>query len=60
MDIYSFSLLSWQVFAIALVAGLAHGVSGFGFPLISTPVVALFTDVRTAVILTLLPNIVVN
>jgi uncharacterized membrane protein YfcA len=60
MDIYSFSMLSWQVFAIALVAGLVHGVSGFGFPLISTPIVALFTDVRTAVVLTLLPNLAVN
>ena len=39
---------------------MAHGVSGFGFPLISTPVVALFTDVKTAVLMTLLPNIVVN
>jgi uncharacterized membrane protein YfcA len=48
------------VCAIILVAGLAHGVSGFGFPLISTPMVALFTDVRTAVLVTLFPNIVVN
>lgn len=48
------------VSAIILVAGLAHGVSGFGFPLISTPMVALFTDVRTAVLVTLFPNIVVN
>jgi uncharacterized membrane protein YfcA len=51
--------LAW-VCAITLVAGLAHGVSGFGFPLISTPMVALFTDVRTAVLVTLFPNIVVN
>ena len=56
----SFSTLAWQVCAIALVAGVAHGISGFGFPLISTPVVALFTDVRTAVVMTLLPNIAVN
>jgi hypothetical protein len=54
------SALAVQVCAVSLVAGLAHGVSGFGFPLISTPIVALFTDVRTAVIMTLLPNIVVN
>ena len=52
--------LYWQLCAIALIAGVAHGNSGFGFPLISTPVVALFTDVRTAVIVTLLPNIAVN
>src|SRR3954465_1269735 len=51
--------LAW-VCAITLVAGLAHGVSGFGFPLISTPMVALLTDVRTAVLVTLFPNIVVN
>ena len=48
------------VCAIALVAGFAHGLTGFGFPIISTPMVALFTDVRTAVMVTLLPNIVVN
>src|ERR1700682_3548574 len=51
--------LAW-VCAVALAAGVAHGLSGFGFPLISTPMVALFTDVRTAVIVTLFPNIMVN
>lgn len=51
--------MAW-VCAITLFAGFAHGLSGFGFPLISTPMVALFTDVRTAVIVTLFPNIVVN
>lgn len=60
MELFSFSALHWQVCAIALVAGVAHGISGFGFPLVSTPVVALFTDVRTAVVMTLLPNIAVN
>ena len=60
MELDSFSALAWQICAIALFAGVAHGVSGFGFPLISTPVVALFTDVRTAVVMTLLPNIAVN
>src|SRR5258706_81315 len=48
------------VCAIALAAGFAHGLSGFGFPLISTPMVALFTEVRTPVLVTLFPNIVVN
>jgi uncharacterized protein len=45
---------------VALVAGFAHGLSGFGFPLISTPMTALASDVRTAVLVTLFPNIVVN
>ena len=46
--------------AVTFVAGLAHGTLGFGFPIISTPVVALFTDVKTAVLVTLFPNIAVN
>src|SRR5215210_6710736 len=48
------------VMAIMALAGLAHGTMGFGFPLISTPMVALLTDVQTAVLVTLCPNIVVN
>jgi len=51
----------WCGVLVALtVAAIAHGAIGFGFPLISTPVVALMTDVRTAVLTTLLPNIVLN
>src|SRR5437763_7675049 len=46
--------------AIIVLAGLAHGTLGFGFPLISTPLVALLVDVRTAVLVTVLPNIAVN
>jgi uncharacterized membrane protein YfcA len=49
-----------SVSALCALAGLAHGLSGFGFPLISTPVVALFVDVRAAVLLTVLPNLAVN
>jgi uncharacterized membrane protein YfcA len=45
---------------VASLAGLAHGLTGFGFPMISTPVIALFTDVKTAVLVTLFPNLVVN
>lgn len=54
-------LWTWCCIVAALVfAGIAHGAIGFGFPLISTPVVALITDVRSAVLMTLLPNIVLN
>ena len=48
------------VAAIIMLAGLAHGTLGFGFPIISTPLVALFVDVKTAVLVTVLPNIAVN
>jgi len=46
--------------AIIIVGGLAHGAAGFGFPLISTPLIALLMDVETAVLITVVPNIVVN
>lgn len=48
------------VATIVIVAGLAHGTVGFGFPLICTPLVALLVDVKTAVLVTVLPNIAVN
>lgn len=51
--------MAW-VCAVSLAGGVAHGLSGFGFPLISTPTVALVAEVRTAVVVTLLPNIAVN
>jgi uncharacterized membrane protein YfcA len=43
-----------------LVAGVAQGALGFGFPAISTPIIMLLVDVKTAIILNLLPNFVVN
>jgi uncharacterized membrane protein YfcA len=48
------------VIAIIVIAGLAHGTIGFGFPLVSTPLVALLVDIKTAVLLTVLPNVAVN
>lgn len=35
---------------VALLAGLAQSVSGFGFALVSVPLLALATDTRTAVV----------
>jgi uncharacterized protein len=46
--------------AIITLAGLTHGTLGFGFPLISTPLVALLVDIKTAVLVTVLPNMAVN
>ncbi len=45
---------------IMLVSGLIHGTLGLGFPLIATPLLSLLTDVRSAVLITLLPTILVN
>lgn len=41
-------------------AGLTQGALGFGFPAIATPILVLLTDVKTAIILNLLPNFTVN
>ena len=46
--------------AVVLFAGLVHGTLGLGFPLVSTPLIALVLDVRAAILLTLLPTAAVN
>ncbi|MCP5152582.1 MAG: sulfite exporter TauE/SafE family protein [Ectothiorhodospiraceae bacterium] len=48
------------VLAVVGFAGLVHGTLGLGFPLVATPVVAAMSDVRTAILLTLLPTVTVN
>lgn len=57
-------VLSWTIWAAAgaaiLAAGLTQGALGFGFPAISTPILVLMTDVKTAIILNLMPNFIVN
>jgi hypothetical protein len=45
--------------AVAL-GGLVHGTLGVGFPLIATPIIALATDVKTAILLTLAPTLALN
>lgn len=51
----------WTAVALAMFgAGLTQGALGFGFPTISTPILVLMTDVKTAIILNLLPNFTVN
>jgi len=57
-------VLSWPLWVAAgivmLAAGLTQGALGFGFPAISTPILVLLTDVKTAIIINLLPNFAVN
>jgi len=45
---------------ILLAGGLIHGTLGMGFPLITTPLVALLVDVRSAMLLLLLPTLAIN
>ena len=56
-----FSPWLWAAITLTMfAAGLSQGAMGFGFPAISTPLLALMTDIKTAVLLNLLPNMTVN
>lgn len=46
--------------AALLLAAFVKGTTGFGFPLIATPMVALLLDIRTAVTILVVPNIVMD
>src|SRR5512132_842164 len=56
----SFDLTTVLVATALLVAGFIKGVSGMGFPLIATPTVALLLDIRTAITILIIPNIVMD
>jgi uncharacterized membrane protein YfcA len=43
-----------------LLASYIKGVIGFGFPAISTPFLALFVDLRTAIVVLIFPNLVMD
>ncbi len=41
-------------------SSLIHGTIGIGFPMVATPLLAMLTDVRTAILLLVLPTVVLN
>ena len=43
-----------------LLAAFVKGTTGFGFPLIATPMVALLLDIRTAIAILVIPNMVMD
>ena len=61
-----FSILQFDPLVIAailgvmLFAGLVHGTLGLGFPMVATPILATMMDVRSAILVTLLPTMAVN
>jgi hypothetical protein len=50
--------IAWIAAALAL-AGFVHGALGLGFPLVATPLIALATNIKTAVIIVAPPTLVV-
>ncbi|MCP4470442.1 MAG: sulfite exporter TauE/SafE family protein [Gammaproteobacteria bacterium] len=61
-----FSLLQFDglvllaALCVMLFAGLVHGTLGLGFPMVATPILATMMDVRSAILVTLLPTMAVN
>jgi uncharacterized membrane protein YfcA len=51
--------LLWTALAV-FAAGAVKGVAGLGFPTLATPLLTLTVDVKTAVVLLILPNIVMD
>ena len=45
---------------ILLVSGLVHGALGMGFPMLATPLLAMLTDVRSAILIVLVPTLFIN
>jgi uncharacterized membrane protein YfcA len=56
---FSYEALIFVTFIFCLAAFL-HGSIGFGFPMVATPLLALFTDIQTAIVLTFIPTLLVN
>lgn len=50
----------WLTLGAVLVAAFIKGTIGMGFPAVATPLLALVTDVKTAIVLLLLPNIAMD
>ena len=48
------------IYAAMLAAGTLQGMFGFGFPIIATPMTVLVTDVKTAIVLNMLPTLTLN
>ena len=48
------------IVGILLVAGLVHGALGMGFPMLATPLLAMLTDVRSAILIVLVPTLFIN
>lgn len=56
-----FNLDFLTIFLIVLFfSSLIHGSIGFGFPMIATPLLAMVTDVKTAIVYIAIPTLLIN
>ena len=47
-------------YLIIIVSAMVHGLLGLGFPMLATPLLALISDVRAAIVLLLFPTLAIN
>jgi len=59
LDLLTPAGYAWLAFVL-LAAGFWHGLIGFGFPIVATPLLALVMDFKSAVIALLLPTLTVT
>ena len=59
IDVYTPGVIALLIAAMVF-AGLVHGTLGLGFAMMATVPLALLTDVRSAIMITLVPTMVVN
>src|SRR3970040_603244 len=52
---FSLGVVLWLLVAVVF-GGFFQGALGFGFPFVATPMVAMVVDMRTAIIMVLLPT----
>ena len=45
---------------IIFISSLVHGSIGFGFPMIATPLLAIVTDMKTAILYIAIPTLLIN
>lgn len=45
---------------VCVFSAAVHGAVGIGFPMIATPLLAMITDVRTAILILVLPTVTLN
>ena len=48
------------ILGIVLLSALVHGSLGLGFPMLATPLVAMLTDVLSAMLIVLVPTLAIN
>ena len=51
--------LAW-IAGVMLLSGFVHGVIGFGFPIVATPLLTLVLDLKTAVLVSVVPTFVLT